>query len=263
MLLVTSQLAAQSSSTLMGARAMGVAYASSCLEDEWSLFNNPAGISSVKQTSTAFTYKVHPSLKSFNSMAGVFTLPLKFGVTGLGVYRFGDELYNEHVISAAFANQFGLASLGVKVNYIQYQGEGFGTTGMVTVSLGGIARFSDKFLVGAHILNINQPKVTSEDRDETVPAILIAGLAWKPSAKLLLTTEIEKDIDYPLLWKTGIEYQAHSKVSLRTGYRIEPSAAFFGLGLKPKKFTIDYAFEYNFQLGASHQASVGYKFQSK
>jgi hypothetical protein len=247
----------------MGARGMGLAYASSCLEDEWALFNNPSGISAVKQSTAAFTYKVHPSLKSFNSMAGSFVMPVEFGVAGVGVYRFGDDLYNEHVLSAAFANQFGLASLGFKVNYIQYQAEGFGTKGVFTVSFGGIARLSDQFLIGAHMININQPRISSDDRDETVPAILISGIAWKPSSKLLITTEVEKDIDYPLLWKTGIEYQAHARVSVRTGYRIKPSAAFFGLGLQPKRFMIDYAFEYNFQLGASHQASVGYRFTSK
>jgi hypothetical protein len=247
----------------MGARASGLGSTSSCLTDEWSIFNNVAGLAHVNQTSAAFTYRAYPSIKSFNSMAGVFAIPLKWGVAGAGVYRFGDDLYNEHVLSAAFSNRFGIASLGIKVNYIQYHAEGFGTKGVFTVSFGGIAQLTKMLSVGAHIININQPRVSSNDREETVPTILIAGIGVKISEKLFATSEIEKDIAYKPIWKTGLEYVIHPKISVRTGFHINPSAGFFGVGFKPRKFILDYAYEYNFQIGANHQASVGYKFQSK
>ena len=39
---------AQSSSTLIGGRAGGLAYSSSCLDDEWSIFNNIGGLAKLK-----------------------------------------------------------------------------------------------------------------------------------------------------------------------------------------------------------------------
>ena len=43
-LCLQSKISAQSVSTLIGARANALGYASSCIQDEWSLFNNVAGM---------------------------------------------------------------------------------------------------------------------------------------------------------------------------------------------------------------------------
>ena len=40
-------------------------------------------------------------------------------------------------------------------------------------------------------------------------------------------------------------------------------AAYFGVGFKPKKFTLDYAFRYESNLLSSHQATVVYTFNTK
>src|SRR5262245_36119253 len=105
---------------------MGVANAASCLSDEWAIFNNPAGLAKSEYTSAAFTYEAHPSLSSFNRIAATIALPIRSSTAAIGVYKFGDDLYNEQIISAAFANTLGLASLGLKLNYLQYYAEGFG-----------------------------------------------------------------------------------------------------------------------------------------
>ena len=76
-------LFAQSTSTLIGARAAGVAYSSSALTDEWSIFNNVAGLAKVTAITAAFTYNAQPSFKHFNKAAATFVCPLKIGVAGL------------------------------------------------------------------------------------------------------------------------------------------------------------------------------------
>jgi hypothetical protein len=256
------ELRAQNSTTLIGGRAMALGYASSCLTDEWAIFNNVAGLAKVEHSTTAFTYDALPSFSSFNRMAALFATPIKPGVAALGVYRFGDDLYNEQIITAGYANTFGLASLGAKVNYVQYTAQGFGTTQAVTLSFGGIANLTPHLSVGAHIVNINQPKL-SELSKETLPTLLILGLGIKLSEKVFITSEVDKDLSYDVLWKTGLEYQLHEKVIARTGFNLHPQAGFLGLGFRPKKFTLDYAFQYTRSMGARHQATVAYKFKSK
>lgn len=246
----------------MGARANGLGYASSCLEDEWSLFNNIAGLTKINTANAAFSYHASPSLPGFNRMASVFAMPVRSGVAGLGVFRFGDDLYNEQILTAGFANTFGLASLGFKVNYIQYHAEGFGNTRALTLSIGGIAALTPQFTVGAHILNINQPRIAGTD-NERLPTALFLGLGFKPSEKVFVTGELSKDLEYDLIWKSGIEYSLNKKISARTGFNIHPQAVFFGVGMKPKKFILDYTFQYNTDLSSSHQATVAYKFKSK
>lgn len=253
---------AQNASTLIGSKAMGLGYTSSCLADAWSVFNNSAGLAKVEHPTAGFTYEAHPSFKTFNRMATVFALPAGPGVAALGVYRFGDDIYNEQILSAAFANTLGLASLGLKLNYLQYHAEGFGNARALTINFGGIAQLTPQLSVGAHILNINQPKIT-EQADEILPTLLTIGLGFKPSDKIFVTSELEKDLSHDLTWKTGIEYKFHEKVAFRTGFNYYPQAGFFGLGWKAKKFHLDYALAYRLNLGAAHQASVSYRFQQK
>jgi len=100
---------------------MGMGYSSACRSDEWALFNNVGGLAKVEHGIAAFTYHTQPGFTSFDRIGAAFTFPFRFGVISSGVYRFGDDLYNEQILSAGFANSFGLASLGVKMNYTQYK----------------------------------------------------------------------------------------------------------------------------------------------
>ena len=246
----------------MGARASGMGYASSCLSDEWSIFNNIGALATLKDLKASFTYDAHPSFKPFNKAALVVAVPFPIGVAGIGLYRTGDDLYNEQILTSGFSSKFGLASLGIKLNYIQYTIDGFGQKGLLSVSFGGVAELTPQLSVGAHIVNLNQPKISSLD-DTRIPTLLVAGVSFKPSGKVVVVTELEKDLDYPLMWKTGLEYQAHKKFSIRTGFNVNPTGGFMGFGFNPRKFTLDYACQYRFNLGTRHQATVGYKFKAK
>lgn len=247
---------AQSVSTQLGARVNGMGYASSALFDTWNLFNNPASTAKLENTSAGFTYDLHPVPSGANRTAATIAVPVTIGVISGGVYRFGDDLYNEHLISAGFANKFGLASLGMQVNYIQYSTEGFGNKGVVSINLGGIAELTPHLSIGAYIVNVNQPKINGEEK---LPTRLVAGLGLKPIEKLFIAAEIEKDLDMDPTWKMGLEYAFHKKFSARTGYNLKPNTSFFGMGFKTSKLTFDYAIQYNVSLRFSHQASIGYQ----
>lgn len=252
-----SVVSAQSVSTQIGARANGMGYASAALFDAWGLFNNPAGTAKLESITAGFTYDLHPMPSGANRTAAVLSVPVPIGVTAVGAYRFGDDLYNEHVISAGFASKFGLAALGVQVNYIQYSATGFGTKGVASINLGGIAQLTPQLSVGAYIVNLNQPTISGEEK---LPTRLVAGIGFKPIEKLFIATELEKDLDLDPTWKMGMEYAFHKKFSARTGYNLRPNTGFFGLGFKTKKLTLDYTVQYHIVLNFSHQASVGYQF---
>jgi hypothetical protein len=254
---------AQSVPTTIGARANSIGNTSSCISDEWSLFNNIGGLSKVTSSTTGFTYEARPSLIGANRMAFVFATPIKLGVAGLGLFRFGDNVYSEQIITTGYSNSFGLASLGVKVNYIQYRAEGFGNKGLLSFSAGGVARLTPKLSIGVHIINVNQQKISGADDKEYLPTTLIAGVGIKASDKVFIVAEIEKDLSYAANAKAGIEYQPHKKIAFRTGFNTKPSAYYFGLGFKPGKFSFDYSFRYEPNLGGSHQATVGYSFKMK
>lgn len=255
---------AQSISTQMGARAEGMGFASLGVTDEWSLFNNIGSLGALNQASVAAAYELKAQRIDANRLAFAFTSPIRWGVASLGAFRFGDDLYNEQMISLGFGNTLGIASLGLKANYIQYHADGFGTYGAVSFDFGGLAQLTDQLSIGAYITNLNQAKVNTSYTTENISTRLTAGLTFTPNKNLLITTEIDKDILYEAIWRTGMEYSFKEKFLVRTGFNLNPQSGFFGLGVKRKKIRADYAVQFNSLLGAGHQASVSYWFdQSK
>ncbi len=250
---------AQSISTLMGARAAGMGYASSGLSDEWGLFNNVGGIGTQDFMSAAVAYEIRAQLTNANRMAFAFNSPIRWGVASLGAFRFGDDLYSEQIISAGFGNKFGIASLGAKVNYIQYRAEGFGSNHAFTIDFGGIAQLTDKLSMGAYITNLNQSSMSNDYQSERLPTKLTAGITFKPIENILITSELDKDLDYAATWRTGLEYSFKEKFFFRTGFNLKPQTGFFGIGMHKKKLHADYTIQFNSITGASHQASACYR----
>ena len=252
---------AQSISTHMGARATGMGNASSGLKDGWSLFNNPGGLGKITQTNIGIAYEVAAQLKSANRMAAVYSQPFTWGTPSFGLFRFGDDLYSEQALSLGFGNQIGISSLGVKINLIQYQAPGFGTSAALSVDFGGITELTEKLSIGAYITNLTQSRIGKND--ERLPTRLVGGLSYQPDKNILVITELSKELDYSTTWRTGLEYSFHQKIFFRTGFNLKPNAAFFGIGAHKKKLKFDYAIQLNRLVGASHQASINYWFIQK
>lgn len=250
---------AQSTSTLMGARAMGLGFASATLTDEWSLFNNVGGLGKLNQSSLNFAYEIIPALTGANRIAASALTSTKIGTVGLGIFRFGDDVYNESLVSFGYGSSIGNTSLGAKVNYIQYRAEGFGVNTATSIDLGCITRITPQISVGAYITNLTQSKLIGTD-GERLPTKLVAGIGFSPSEKVLLGTEVEKDLDFQITWRSGLEYAFYKKVFFRTGFNTNPNAGYFGLGAQKKNLKIDYALKYNQLTGSAHQASAIYLF---
>ena len=259
---LTGQSLGQSVSTLMGARQAGMGYASSTSKDEWALFSNVGALGKTQQLSTAFAYEAVPALVGANRMAAVLNVPLRWANAGLGMFRFGDAIYSEQIISLGIGNQFGITSLGVKLNYIQYRAEGFGVQNTVSIDFGGITQLTDQISIGAYINNLTQSSLQTRDGDK-LPTRLVVGIGLKPSEKVFISTELEKDIDYKPTWRTGLEYSVYKNLFFRTGYALNPQAGFFGLGFHKNKLKIDYAIRFGQLSGAAHQASAIYLIPKK
>jgi hypothetical protein len=251
---------AQSAYPLIGARGAGVGYASGCFGDEWSLFNNPAGITDVKHPTVAVAYESVPGSPAFNRAAFAFAMPMSLGGASFGIFRFGDDLYREQVVCIGYANKFGLAALGAKLQYISYYMDGFGRRSVFSFSFGGIAQLTPWLKFGAHVVNISQPEIAE---GEKIPTWLIAGVCINTSEKVTAVLEVEKDIDYKPKVKAGIEYRFYARFSARTGININPRAGFFGFGFNPGKYKLDYAYNWNPTILARHQLAISYSFRKR
>ncbi|MEQ8423130.1 MAG: hypothetical protein RIA63_00370 [Cyclobacteriaceae bacterium] len=236
--------------------------ASATLADNWSLFNNTAGLAKVITPSTSFAYAINPNLPGANRAAANIILPFKIGTFSSGIFRFGDELYSEQIISTGYANQFGIASLGFNLNFIQQRAEGFETRSTLGLNFGGITEITPLISIGAYILNINQPKISGSE-EERLPVKLVTGVQFKPDETLLLLIEVEKDLNYDPTFKGALEYQFHKKLDFRTGFNLKPNAVSGGVGYKSGRLIIDYSIRYNPEVLTTFQMSTSYKLARK
>ncbi|WP_343856673.1 hypothetical protein [Fulvivirga kasyanovii] len=248
---------AQSGLSQIGARAAAMGYASVALHDNWSLFNNPAGLYDCNGINGVFAFENKYGTEGFNSIGAGITSSMPAGGMGIAVFKFGDDLYNEQTAAISYGNRFGLASIGARVNYIQYHIEGFGNKGVFTIDFGGIAELNEKLYFGALVRNISQSKL-SEFEDEHIPTLLSAGISFQPTDKVLLNAEIEKDVDIAATLRAGLEYAFLKKFKARTGINTRPFTNYFGLGLALTRLTIDYALTINPTIGYNHQAAIIY-----
>jgi hypothetical protein len=204
------------------------------------------------RSSAFITQEVQPALKGSNRTAAVFNTRSRWGVGGVGFYRFGDDLYSEQLISIGFSNTLGMASLGAKLNYVQYRAEGFGTRMTTSLDIGGLANITNLISIGASITNLTQSDLSGEP----LPTKFIAGIGLMPNKYFVFSAEIEKDLNYPATWKFGSEFTVSKKLFVRTGFNLHPVAVFCGWGIQRTHLRIDYSIHYNRLLLSTHQASA-------
>ncbi|MDW3210792.1 MAG: hypothetical protein R8N23_13030 [Reichenbachiella sp.] len=250
---------AQNGNYTMGARSAAIGGSSITLGDEWALFNNIGGLAHFQEKSIFTSFKNKYGISEFTSLALGGTYPVLGGTAGLGMFRFGDDLYNEQRLNLGFSNQFGIVSLGLNVSYYQLNIEGAGSRKTAMIDFGGRAQLTEQLFFGAHVSNLNQAKLSTIS-DERIPTIMKTGLSYRPSQDLMINTEVEKEIDQEAVLKLGLEYKILDNLSLRTGFNTKPFESSFGLGFYPGKLKADYSYNNNPDLGGIHEISIGYIF---
>jgi hypothetical protein len=254
----------------VGARSAGVADASVTYSDVWSAFNNQAGVADLKSVAAGTYYENKFLLPDLGLASFVLALPVnKTGVFALSATQFGNTLYSEQKAGLAFAKQLGeKVSAGVQLDYLSTHiatgsdGYIYGSTSAFTVEGGIIAEPIEGLKIGLHIFNPSRSQLAEYD-DERVPTIMKFGASYKFSEKVLLSSEVEKDVDQNNIFKTGVEYHVVEQVYLRAGIASNPSLSSFGFGFKMNQLQIDVAASYHQVLGFSQQISLVYDFKHK
>lgn len=247
-----------------GARTYGMGRTSLTVSDAWAVLNNVAALSDVKGTEAFLGYSNRFTLSGLNTLQAGVTFDAFFnGKMGIGVTRFGDDLYNEHRLAIGYSHKISNMSIGIQANYLQTSIQGYGTRHNFALEMGGVAQLSETLFLGMHIFNINQAKV-SDFEDERIPTLMRIGISYRPVEKVKVNIETEKDTEYPASFKAGLEYQAinhnENQVFIRTGITTAEFLAHFGVGYYKGNFGLDYAFTTLPQVGYSHHVGLIYRF---
>ena len=264
-----------------GARAAALGNASVALAGEvWSMGNNVAGLAEIQRPSMGFYAENRYFSSALNVGALTVALPLgrasetpgaatgtaptpaaarawaRNGVVAFEAQRFGGALYNETRLGAGYAYRFGQISLGARADVLQVSIEGLGSRRVVLGTLGGqIEVVPQRLSFGASLYNISQTKLASY-QNERVPTVLKAGLAYRPSAQVLLVVETEKDVERDANFKAGLEYRPVPALAARLGLASLTEQASAGIGVLAGAFQLDYAAAFQQALGFSQHLSV-------
>ncbi|MGE0930941.1 hypothetical protein [Peijinzhouia sedimentorum] len=244
----------------ISSRGAGMAHSVATIADSYALFNNPAGIAELSSITANTSFEHRFGLTELSTISAGIVLPLQFGTGGLSFTRFGGEYFNVQRVGASYANRFGIASLGIRANYDQFNILNFGRRGLLSVDFGGIAELTPEVFFGAFARNISQASFQGFS-EETLPTLLSAGLSYRPTTSIMANVEVEKDLNFPVNGKIGLEYLLREILFLRIGYQTEPSAPHFGLGFRRDIWQVDYAMQRHILLGYIHQFSFALKFQ--
>lgn len=240
-----------------GARSRGLAQSHVTLDDGWSVFNNVGAMGRLLVPQAVFGYDHRLGINELTTLAAGAILTMDIGVLGFGVSSYGGELFKQNCVGVGLSNKLGIASFGIKINYMQTNIEGHGRLANPVIEFGGVAELGPKILFGAHLYNITRAKF-GRNSDDYLPTLIKAGVSVRSFEKLLINGEVEKEILLPPKLKMGLEYNILDRCWARTGFQTAPGNLYFGIGFKPRRFNIDYALSQNYRLGYTHHFSFNY-----
>lgn len=244
-----------------GGRSAGMSNSTVAVSDPWSVFNNQAGLASLKTASAGFYYENRFLMKELDYKAAFFAYPLREGTFATSISHYGFGAWNESKAGLAYARSFGKYFMaGAQLDYIHIgKEEPYGNRNTITFEAGIISKLTTRLSLGAHIFNPVNASI-SKMTDEKLTAVLRFGAVYSVSEKFIITAEAEKEIDHQLCFKSGFEYHAYEALRIRAGVNTGLSSFSFGAGINYRKFLLDFSASYHQVLGFSPQSSLTYIF---
>ena len=245
----------------MGSRSHALGNASVAIDDIWAYHHNPANLVSVKKLGFGLSYENRFLLKELQSQGFVVALPLKVGVISLGLQSFGFKNFRTNRLGVGYSMKLTeFLSCGVQLNYHQVRlTDAYGRKDALTAELGLKANITDNWKVAFSVFNLTRTKI-SEFGEDRLSTLMRLGTQYTFSEKVMLVAELEKNIEFPVRFKTGIEYSPISKLFLRGGFATQPIEISAGLGYRFKEqFQLDIGSAYHQILGWSPNFSFTYQ----
>ncbi|MCY7409790.1 MAG: hypothetical protein LH473_05920 [Chitinophagales bacterium] len=244
------------------ARALGLGNATLTFSDAYSVLNNQAAMAFRKNISFSLFAEQRYFQNELGYYAAGLTLPTKKGAFGLSINYNGFDLYNEQKIGLGYAMLFSKNISGsLQIDYLSTSIAEYGTSSAFTFEAGLLVKINDQLKGAAHVFN--PVAVKSGFAVEKVPTVFQLGLSYEPGKKVLLSAEVEKDIDNAARFKAGVEYKIVDVLHLRGGIETNPSQYGLGVGINVKQLKIDIAASYHQVLGVTPAFSLNYVFEKK
>lgn len=244
----------------MGAKSNSMANATVAVSDLWAFHHNPGALADVNKVSFGISYENRFLLKELQSQGLVYVQPLKKGVISVGAQLYGFDLYRTYRAGAGYSLKLSDKFFaGVQMNYQGIRlSESYGSKNTVTAELGILAKLTENWKLGVSVFNLGRAKLATYE-DDRFTTLMRLGTSYTFSKKVLIAAEVEKNVDYPLRVKAGLDYEAIDNFFFRAGFATQPVEISFGFGYKFKVLQFDLGSAYHQQLGWSPHFSLSYQ----
>ncbi len=241
-----------------GARQSGLAGSGVILSDVWSGTNNQAGLADIENISFGVFYSNMFNLPDLKDAAFSFAYPTeKYGSAGLNYSYSGNSASNFSKFGLAYAKRLGKRiTAGIQIDYLRFVQLNYGNSGTATGEIGFIAEPVNNFFIGAHIFNPWRAKLSGTD--EYLSSMIRIGAGYYFTEKVLFTAETVKEVDKPIVFRAGTEYNMIAGLYLRGGVALNPAKYSFGLGYNYKGISADVSYVSHNILGYYFQFGMGY-----
>ena len=259
LLLLSYNLHAQ---TFNAAPFQGMGNTGLALESIYSLSNNSAGISKLKQTYVALAYQPHFISSEINSQALFFATPIPdVGAVGFSANNYGIRGISSLLTARAiYARSIGpQLSTSISANYHSFSVKNYGRDNTFSFDLGFQFQLDDRFQIGALARNISKA-MFEDDVNEYLPYEVGLGFAYELSKQLSLTSDVYYNWEDNINYRGGLAYDIDRLIILRAGVASNPIQYFAGIGIRLDRFLVDISSAFHTKLGSSPQIALAYGF---
>jgi len=255
------QFLAQSDPGVRSARIHALGGVGVTLEGIDAIYTNPAGLTMLDHTTlhlgTAQSFGLSP-LSEAN--AGAAVQAGKHATLFATAGQFGFEAYQERLATFGYARQLAdNFSAAIRFDAYQFSIEGYGSTLLPGFLIGIQYKLGNALSFGATARN---PFLISTHDAITLPTILTIGIAYIPSDAVMVSAELEKDVDFVARFRMGVEYQFSKAFIARIGTSSNPGTFHAGVGfIVSPSLEIDLAAGYHTVLG--YTPALGIIFSGK
>ena len=240
-----------------GVKAIALANAFVAVADNsWAVTYNPAGLAELDCPEvSAFFVPQQFGLPELKNVALSGTCPTTLGTFGASVEQFGFDLYRTSTIRFGHGVSLdSLFSVGGTVTVDRVAIARYGVTHTLTFDIGLLGRPVRDLQVGCCVRNFTSSTI-GRGR-ERLPQYVLLGLCYLPVEGFRITSEAEKDLQFPLVLKVGVEQQFFGFLSLRCGVANNPEKVSAGLAVRYSAIEFGYAGYSHPELGWTHQIEI-------
>ena len=256
-------LTAKADNYPVGANSLGMANATVAVPSLWSVYHNQAATAFLEGYTAGLYYDTRFGLSQMSTKSLAVAAGIKPGTIGFNFTNFGYSKFSDNKVGVSFAMKLAKnLAAGIQLDYFMIHQEAYyGNLWTVSGEIGVIAKPFNGFTVAAHLFNPWRSKIAGY-QNERLPTVLRLGIAYNFTDNFVASAEVQKDLQYPALFKAGFDYEVISGFDLRAGLSFNNKFLYpaFGVGYTYQNITLDIAFDNTPLLGTKTGVGLSYRF---